>query len=115
MLPPAALGRLWCSARPVPLCRNRWPAIREPSEAEADIELKTITQQLEQARQQEQAIAGRLTALEKRGRGRFAQPRRDRGAHPVARGHGHRRGRPVAADRSGRAELLAGSTGARTP
>jgi murein hydrolase activator len=37
----------------------------QPSEAEADIELKTVTQQLEQAREQEQAIAGKLTTLEK--------------------------------------------------
>jgi murein hydrolase activator len=37
----------------------------QPSEAEADIELETVTQQLEQAREQEQAIAGKLTTLEK--------------------------------------------------
>jgi murein hydrolase activator len=36
----------------------------QPSEAEADIELKTVTQQLEQAREQEQAMAGKLTVLE---------------------------------------------------
>jgi septal ring factor EnvC (AmiA/AmiB activator) len=36
----------------------------QPSQAEADIELKTITRQLEHAREQEQAMAGKLTALE---------------------------------------------------
>ena len=36
----------------------------EPSATEADIELKAVTRQLEQARAQEQAIAGSLTALE---------------------------------------------------
>ena len=36
----------------------------EPGEVEADIKLRAINQQLEHARQQEQAIAGRLTALE---------------------------------------------------
>jgi murein hydrolase activator len=56
--PIAAVGLL--AALAVPL----WAGNPEPSEAEADIELKTITRQLEQARQQEQAIEGRLTALE---------------------------------------------------
>jgi murein hydrolase activator len=41
-----------------------WAGNPQPSEAEADIELKTITRQLEQAREQEQAIESRLTALE---------------------------------------------------
>jgi len=36
----------------------------QPSETEADIELKVVTRQLEQAREQEQAMASRLTALE---------------------------------------------------
>jgi murein hydrolase activator len=36
----------------------------QPSETEADIELKAVTRQLEQARQQEEAMAGRLTVLE---------------------------------------------------
>lgn len=36
----------------------------QPSQAEADIELKTITRQLEHAREQEEAMAGKLTALE---------------------------------------------------
>lgn len=53
----AAMGILTAT---VPL----WAGNPEPGEAEADIELKTITRQLEQARQQEQAIEGRLTALE---------------------------------------------------
>jgi murein hydrolase activator len=35
-----------------------------PSESEADIELKTVTRQLEQAREQEQAVASQLTVLE---------------------------------------------------
>jgi murein hydrolase activator len=56
--PIAAVGLL--AAVAVPL----WAGNPEPSEAEADIELKTVTRQLEQARQQEQAIEGRLTALE---------------------------------------------------
>jgi septal ring factor EnvC (AmiA/AmiB activator) len=37
---------------------------QQPSESEADIELRTVTQQLEQARDQEQATEGKLTALE---------------------------------------------------
>jgi murein hydrolase activator len=36
----------------------------QPSEAEADIELRTVNRQLEQARQQEEAMAGKLTELE---------------------------------------------------
>jgi septal ring factor EnvC (AmiA/AmiB activator) len=36
----------------------------QPSETEADIELKAVTRQLEQARLQEQAMASRLSALE---------------------------------------------------
>lgn len=56
--PITALGILATAAVPL------WAGNPEPSEAEADIELKTITRQLEQARQQEQAIEGRLTALE---------------------------------------------------
>ena len=36
----------------------------QPSEAEADIELRTVNRQLEQARQQEEAMAGKLTTLE---------------------------------------------------
>ncbi|HUF45717.1 MAG TPA: peptidoglycan DD-metalloendopeptidase family protein [Aestuariivirgaceae bacterium] len=36
----------------------------QPSQAEADIELRTITRQLDHAREQEQAMAGKLTALE---------------------------------------------------
>jgi murein hydrolase activator len=56
--PLAALGLLAAAAVPL------WAGNPEPSAAEADIELKTITRQLEQARQQEQAIEGRLTALE---------------------------------------------------
>ena len=48
------------AAAAVPL----WAGNPEPGKTEADIELKTITRQLEQARQQEQAIEGRLTALE---------------------------------------------------
>jgi septal ring factor EnvC (AmiA/AmiB activator) len=53
-----ALGLLAAAAVPL------WAGNPEPGEAEADIELKTVTRQLEQARQQEQAIEGRLTALE---------------------------------------------------
>ncbi|CAN5760429.1 murein hydrolase activator EnvC [soil metagenome] len=56
--PIAALGLLAAAAVPL------WAGNPEPGAAEADIELKTITRQLEQARQQEQAIEGRLTALE---------------------------------------------------
>src|SRR5688572_10639583 len=41
-----------------------WAGNPQPSESEADIELKTVTRQLEQARAQEQAMASRLTALE---------------------------------------------------
>jgi septal ring factor EnvC (AmiA/AmiB activator) len=44
-------------------CRG-WAGNPQPSEAEADIEFKTVTRQLEQARQQEEAMAGRLTELE---------------------------------------------------
>jgi septal ring factor EnvC (AmiA/AmiB activator) len=47
-----------CLAVPV------WAGNPQPSESEADIELKVVTRQLEQARQQEQAMASRLTALE---------------------------------------------------
>jgi murein hydrolase activator len=54
----SAMGLLTAAAVPL------WAGNPEPGEAEADIELKTITRQLEQARQQEQAIEGRLTALE---------------------------------------------------
>src|SRR5687767_5839695 len=41
-----------------------WAGSPQPNESEADIELKTVTRQLEQAREQEQAMAGRLSALE---------------------------------------------------